>query len=319
MSTQTHVVDHTAAPVGADATDEVPTAVERDRPKVSGDLADVLGSAPMFRRAVAGYDRFEVDTYVRWAEEELATAEREREHLMVRHLNTVAALDDARRLLDHSSSGRELLGTSQRIGTLLAAAADEADGIRADAQAERAAAAEAAARLSAEAAQALAAADDEAARRLALAAEQAAGLLADARATVEDAERTGAELRAEAERYLAEARLTGRLAEEDADRLRQRAAEHALASHEQARQEIVRMLAVGREERRRADEEAAGERRRLDDAAAARRSALLAETEALEARLVALRAEAAALSSPTPAATGGWWTSAALRWRSRSA
>ena len=40
----------------------------------------------MFGRAVAGYDRFQVDTYVRWAEDELATADREREHLMALYL-----------------------------------------------------------------------------------------------------------------------------------------------------------------------------------------------------------------------------------------
>ncbi|TFV48447.1 hypothetical protein [Blastococcus sp. TF02A-35] len=274
-----------------------------ETPKVSGDLGTVLQSAPMFRRALAGYDRFEVDTYVRWAEEELATAEREHEHLMVRHLNTVAALDDARRLLDHSSGGRELLGTSERIGTLLAVAADEADGIRADAEAERAAAAEAAARLSAEAARALAAAEDEASRRLAAAAAEAATLVADARQVLADAEQAGAELRAEAERHLTGARLTARVAEEDADLLRQQAAEQALAAHLQARDEVVRLLHTGREQRRRADEEAAAERSRLDDEAAARRAALLTEVEALEDRLAGLRAEAARGTVP-PAAAG---------------
>ena len=46
---------------------------ERTRPNVAGDLDTVLGSAPMFRRAIAGYDRFEVQSYVQWAETELAT------------------------------------------------------------------------------------------------------------------------------------------------------------------------------------------------------------------------------------------------------
>ena len=35
------------------------------RPNVSGDLPTLLDSAPMFRRAVVGYDLFQVDTYVR--------------------------------------------------------------------------------------------------------------------------------------------------------------------------------------------------------------------------------------------------------------
>ena len=50
----------------------------RTRPNVSGDLPTVLQAAPMFRRAVAGYDRFQVESYVQWAEDELAAADRER-------------------------------------------------------------------------------------------------------------------------------------------------------------------------------------------------------------------------------------------------
>src|SRR3954447_19266506 len=84
-------------------------AREDRRPHVSGDLPTVFRAAPMFRRAVAGYDRFQVDTYVQWAEDELATAEREREHLVARHLDTRAALEEARQLLSHSSGGQEFL------------------------------------------------------------------------------------------------------------------------------------------------------------------------------------------------------------------
>src|SRR3954469_2751010 len=112
------------------------------RPNVSGDLPSVFASTPMFRRTVAGYDRFQVDTYVRWAEDELATADREREHLVERHLRTRASLDEARELLAHSSSGGEFLPLSRRLGSMLAAAADEAEDMRAEAQADRAAAAE---------------------------------------------------------------------------------------------------------------------------------------------------------------------------------
>jgi colicin import membrane protein len=297
MNTQTSARDDVVPgmdPTGPDAL--------REAPKVSGDLTGVLQSAPMFRRALAGYDRFEVDTYVRWSEEELATAEREREHLMVRHLNTVTALDDARRLLDHSSGGREFLGTSRRIGTLLAAAADEAEGIRADAEAERAAAAEAAAQLAERAARALADADDEAARRMAAASTGAAALLADARRAAAEAEQARAALREESERHLTAARLTARTAEEDADLLRRRAAEQVLAAHLQARDETVRMLSTGLEERRRADDEAAAERARLDSAATARRSAVLADVQALEARVTALRAQAGATAEQPPVA-----------------
>src|SRR4051794_12811672 len=68
--------------------------LDERRPNVSGDLPPVFQAAPMFRRAVAGYDRFQVDTYVQWAEDELATADREREHLLARHLHTQAALQE---------------------------------------------------------------------------------------------------------------------------------------------------------------------------------------------------------------------------------
>src|SRR3712207_2094934 len=99
----------------------------RPRPNVSGDLPTVLSAAPMFNRAVAGYDRFQVDTYVRWAEDELATAEREHERLQARYLHTRAALDEAGELLSHSSGGGEFLRLSRRVGSLLAAAADQAE------------------------------------------------------------------------------------------------------------------------------------------------------------------------------------------------
>src|SRR3954447_22781786 len=95
-------------------------AREDRRPHVSGDLPTVFQAAPMFKRAVTGYDRFQVDTYVQWAEDELATADREREHLMARHLGTVAALEEARGLLAHSSGGVEFLQVSRRIGSMLA-------------------------------------------------------------------------------------------------------------------------------------------------------------------------------------------------------
>src|SRR3954462_4269007 len=84
----------------------------RERPHLAGDLRSVLQARPMFRRAVLGYDRFQVDTYVQWAEDELATADREHEHLLARHLRTQAALDETRALLPHSSAAGEFLQVS---------------------------------------------------------------------------------------------------------------------------------------------------------------------------------------------------------------
>jgi hypothetical protein len=66
MSAELIADDGTAFPFEDDAAD-----VDARRPHLSGDLPGVLTPAPMFRRTVAGYDRFQVDTYVRWAEDEI--------------------------------------------------------------------------------------------------------------------------------------------------------------------------------------------------------------------------------------------------------
>src|SRR3954447_20692420 len=133
--------DHGAVrPPGAPEPVLVAEPPDRGRPNLSGDLSAVFRAAPVFRRSVAGYDRFQVETYVQWAEEELATAEREREHLVTRLLRTRAAFEEARQLLSHSSEGGQFLPSSRRIGAMLAAAADEAESMRAEAEAERTAA-----------------------------------------------------------------------------------------------------------------------------------------------------------------------------------
>src|ERR671913_73344 len=123
------------------ALDVVAGTSDRAHPNVSGDLPSVLQVGPMFRRALAGYDRFQVDTYVRWAEDELVAADREREHLETRHLQTRADLAAAQQLLAHSAGGAEMLRMSPRAGAVPAAAADEAEGIRTEAKAPRSAAA----------------------------------------------------------------------------------------------------------------------------------------------------------------------------------
>src|SRR3954471_8439386 len=144
---------------------------DRGRPTLNGDLPTVLAAAPMFRRALVGYDRFQVDTYVRWAEDELATADREREDLVAHQVRTHAALEDARELLSHSPEGGDVLRMSRRIGTMLAAAVDdaeaigaEAEAVRAGTEADRATASARARRLVAQAERGLAEARGEAAR-----------------------------------------------------------------------------------------------------------------------------------------------------------
>ncbi|MGY1770896.1 hypothetical protein [Blastococcus sp. SYSU D00813] len=272
---------------------------------MAGDLADVLGAAPMFARAVAGYDRFQVDTYVRWAEEELATAEREREHLMARHLRLQAELDEARTLGAHSAGGGELLRVSRRIGALLADAADQAEDIRAEARAERDAAGAAADELRAEASRALADAHRRSAALTAQAAAAAARTTAEADRVLAAARAAQDRAGAEAAARLAEVRWCERRAADDAAEVRRRAAGDAAAALLVARAEVVALHGTGREQRRRADEQAAAARERLDREAAARRSALLAEVAALEERRAALRDQ---LPAPAAVPPGGGLT-----------
>ena len=295
MSAELHADDWTAGP--ASTLRGVPT--DRTRPNVSGDLPTVFQIAPMFRRTVAGYDRFQVDTYVQWAEDELATADREREHLLARHLRTTAALDEARELLAHSAGGGEFVHLSRRMGSMLAAAADEAAGIRADAEADRSAAADQAERLVADAERVLAEAETEAELLVVEAAADAAAMHADAVRIVEEAELTAAEVHVEADARLAKVREIERCAAERADQVRHQAAEQAAAILLNGRDEVVRLLGTGHEQRRRADAAAAATRQRLDDDATARRAALLAEVKKLERRRSTLRARVAELEART--------------------
>jgi len=261
----------------------------RTRPNVAGDLDTVLGSAPMFRRAIAGYDRFEVQSYVQWAESELATADREREHLLARQLETRAALDEARELLGHSAGGGEFLQLSRRIGTLMATAADEADAMRAEAAADRRAAASTAEQTIDVARRRAADLAAQAERTLTEARAAAGALLEQARQTRVAADETCVRARTEAEQRLEGVAVLERRATEEADRLREQAATEAAAALLHARQEVVALLTAGRDERRRADEAAADARTRLDDVAAARRAALLTELEVLGAQVAELQ------------------------------
>ncbi|TQN42835.1 hypothetical protein FHU33_2244 [Blastococcus colisei] len=291
MSVELHAEEGAARPVSAPETVLETGPRERERPHVSGDLPSVLHTGPMFRRAVAGYDRFQVDTYAQWAEDELATADREREHLLAVHVSTRAELDEARQLLSHSSGGGEFLRQSRRIGSMLAAAADEAETIRAEAENHRSVACAQAEVVTAGARAVLADAETEATRLLDAAAVEVADMTAEAGRIVAAAERTGRDARAEATARLESARQTEQHAAEAAEQIRLRARDDAQAARLQARQDIVRMLSTGREERRRADAEAAAIRERLDRDVAARRAVLLAEVAELEQRRDVLRAE----------------------------
>jgi cell division septum initiation protein DivIVA len=258
----------------------------------------------MFRRAVAGYDRFQVDTYVQWAEDELATADREHEDLVARHVRVQAALEEARQLLSHSSGGVEFLGLSRRIGSMLAAAADEAESMRAEAEADRSVAFAQAKSTVARAEQVLADAEAEAGRMLAEAAVDVEEMTVEAGRIVAEAEQTGRDARAEAVARLEEVRAIEQRAAEHAARIRRQAVEEAAAARLQVRDEVVRLLSTGREERRRADAEAAATRERLDRDTVARRASLVAEVEDLEHRRAALRTVLDRTAHPVVASSG---------------
>jgi hypothetical protein len=304
MSVELRTDDGAARPLSA--FEQVVLGLDPDterRPDVPGALSAVLEAAPMFRRTVAGYDRFQVDSYVRWAEDEIAVAAREREHLVDRHLRTRAELEEARQLLSHSAGGGEFLRVSDRIGSVLAVAADEAESMRAEAEAERAAVAAQAAQTIAHGHQMLADAETEAQRMVAEAATVVEEMATEAARIVDEAEQTGREARAEAEARLEKVRLVEQRAIEQAAGIREQALVEATAARLAAREEIVRMLGTAREERRRADAEALATRVRLDRDAEARSDALRVEIAALERRRSALRAEVELLATMVPAPT----------------
>ena len=277
---------------------------DRARPNVSGDLPTLLQAGPMFRRTLAGYDRFQVDTYVRWAEDELVAADRQREHLLARSLETQAALEEARTLLARSPAGGEFLQVSRRVGAMLADAADEAETIRAEADNHRSVACAQAAAVTGEARRSLAEAEARAIRTLAEAATRATAMIVEAGRTAAAAEQAALDTRADAEAHLAGARAVEARALADADRTRARGLAEAAAARLSARAEVVRMLDTAREQRRRADAEATALRERLDREATARRAALLAETAELERRREALRAELGTAVDPVVPSPG---------------
>jgi cell division septum initiation protein DivIVA len=121
---------------GTDAFAPVPVVVRDDRPDRAGALDGLLTNAPVFRTAVRGYDRLEVDNYVAWAESEILSARRETDDLMTRYGQACAELEISRRLLAQSPGGQEMTFVSERMGRMLQMAADEASEITASAAAD---------------------------------------------------------------------------------------------------------------------------------------------------------------------------------------
>ncbi|WP_100500549.1 ATP synthase subunit B family protein [Geodermatophilus chilensis] len=92
----------------------------------SGELDALLEPRPLFRAALRGYDRLQVDNYVAWAETELLAVRHANDDLLTRYGACSAELEISRRLLACSPAGREQVRTSERVGEILRLAADEA-------------------------------------------------------------------------------------------------------------------------------------------------------------------------------------------------
>jgi cell division septum initiation protein DivIVA len=86
----------------------------------------LLDTGPGFGYVIRGYDRLQVDHYVAWAESELLARRRENEDLLDRYGRCSAELELSRRLLAQSPEGQDMTQVSERIGTMLRLAADEA-------------------------------------------------------------------------------------------------------------------------------------------------------------------------------------------------
>lgn len=99
---------------------------ERTGRHSAGDLDALLEPRPLFRGALRGYDRLQVDNYVAWAETELLAVRRANDDLLSRYGACSAELEISRRLLACSPAGREQVRTSERLGEILRLAADEA-------------------------------------------------------------------------------------------------------------------------------------------------------------------------------------------------
>jgi cell division septum initiation protein DivIVA len=89
-------------------------------------LDGLLSTAPVFHVRLRGYDPFEVDEYVTWAEGEVAAARREAEHLLSRYGACAAELEISRRLLAQTPRGRDVSPVSDRVRDIFRLAADEA-------------------------------------------------------------------------------------------------------------------------------------------------------------------------------------------------
>ena len=96
------------------------------RRPATGGLDGLLGTAPVFRGAVRGYDRGQVDAYVDWAETEVMVLRRENDHLLSRYAACSTELQNARRRLAQLARERQSLPGPDEARALLQRAEQEA-------------------------------------------------------------------------------------------------------------------------------------------------------------------------------------------------
>jgi cell division septum initiation protein DivIVA len=125
-----------SAGAGGPAPDGRAPLPPRHRRSPGSALDALLDTGPGFATGIRGYDRMQVDNYVAWAEGELVAARRETEDLLTRYGRCSAELEISRRLLAQSPEGQDMTLVSERIGSMLRLAADEAAALTAAGAAE---------------------------------------------------------------------------------------------------------------------------------------------------------------------------------------
>ena len=246
-TTDTATTDTATTEPGAGS--DLPSAVpEPRRPNLKGDLDSVLEFLPVFRGAVRGYERSQVDSYVTWAERELRAARRSADEMAARFARVSGELDRARQELSRSAASRAAGQVSDRMAQVLQLADEEAAEIRAAGAAEADGLVTAARTWSAAMMQHAREAEDAAAAerdRAAAARAEAADALAAARA---EAEGLRAAAREEQEQLAAEAAQERRGLEEEAAAGRAAAEEKARRQREQEMAAAAEVVAAARRE-----------------------------------------------------------------------
>ena len=238
-------------------------------PRADGGLEAMLGFRPVFRTAMRGYERMQVDNYVDWAETELTVARRQLDDLLTRFGICSAELEISRRLLASSPKGPDVSFVTERVTEILRLASDEAAALTA-------AGAEEADRLLAEA-------RIEADARLRKAHHIKEAAVASSDALREQAERDRAEAAALLERARREADEIIREAASESNRLATESAQELAREEDRARRERAAAEAEAAARLAAVQEEVADLRRQRDEARESMRRLTDGIGQALEA------------------------------------